>query len=141
MIYSAQKGQSMHHIPTRIPYTPPAIDHVTQQTSLHSFWSLPSRMSSCTSSDVGASSQYLNIMFQAANCEDCGTALVSEDGDIMDIDMDIEAQGSALDYACSKCQKIVCHRCAISNLGANRRCLICAGKRTWVGGIGWMDQD
>lgn len=47
----------------------------------------------------------------------------------MDVDMDIDIYANDADYACTVCGKQVCHRCAISNLGADRRCLICAGKR------------
>jgi hypothetical protein len=141
MLYSAQKNQQPSYTPPQIPHTLIITNNVIQQTSLHSFWSLPSRTSSCASSDTGATSQSLAAIYQAANCEDCETPLVSADGDAMDIDMDVNVQGTTLDYACSKCHKLVCHRCAISNLGADRRCLMCAGKRTWVGGIGWMDQD
>jgi hypothetical protein len=141
ILYSAQKNQQLSHTPLQIPPAPPATNNATQQTSLHSFWSLPSRTSSCASSDSGASSPSVATICQVANCEDCETALVSADSDAMDIDMDLDMQGSALDYACSKCGKMVCHGCAISNLGADRQCLMCAGKRTWVGGIGWMDQD
>lgn len=141
MLYSAQRSQQSSHTPAQIPQAPILTGNAIQQTSLHSFWSLPSRTSSCSSSDAGASSPPLAVMCEATNCEDCETPLVSADGDAMDIDMDVDVQGTALDYACSKCQKLVCHRCAISNLGADRRCLMCAGKRTWVGGIGWMNQD
>ena len=141
MLYSAQKNQQPSHTPPQNPHTPFNTNNAIQQTSLHSFWSLPSRTSSCASSDVGASPPSLAVICQAANCEDCETPLISADGDAMDIDMDIDVQGTALDYACSKCQKLVCHRCAISIMGADRRCLMCAGRRTWVGGIGWMDQD
>lgn len=141
MLYSAQKNQQPSHTLLQIPHAPILTNHAIQQTSLHSFWSLPSRTSSCASSDAGASSPSLVTVYEAANCEDCETPLVSADGDAMDIDMDIDVQGTASDYACSKCQKLVCHRCAISNLGVDRRCLMCAGKRKWVGGIGWMDQE
>ena len=141
MLYSAQKSQQPSHTPPQIPHTLINTNNAIQQTSLHLFWSLPSRTSSCASSDTGASSPSLAVIYQAANCGDCETPLVSADGDAMDIDMDIDVQGTALDYTCSKCQKLVCHRCAISNLGADRRCLMCAGRRTWVGGIGWIDRD
>jgi len=142
MLYSAQKNQQQSQSPSPIAHAPPLMTNVIQQTSLHSFWSLPSRTSSCASSDAETSSSpSLAAICQAGNCDDCETQLISEDGDAMDIDIDIDLQGTALDYACSKCRKLVCHRCAISNLGSDRRCLMCAGKRTWVGGIGWMDQN
>src|ERR1700738_4524588 len=120
MLYSAQKNQLPCHSPPQIAHAATLTTNAVQQTSLHSFWSLPSRTSSCASSDAGASSPSLAVAYQAANCEDCETPLVSEDGDAMDIDMDIDVQGTTLDYACSKCRKLICHRCAISNLGSNR---------------------
>jgi hypothetical protein len=57
------------------------------------------------------------------------------DVDIMDIDV---ANGS--NYACEQCGKMVCHGCAVSNLGHQRKCLNCAGKaeKKWVGGLGWV---
>lgn len=141
MLYSAQKNQQPCNNPPPIAHIPLFTTNVAQQTSLHSFWSFPSRTSSCASSDAGAPSPSLAVVCQAASCEDCETLLVSEDGDAMDTDMGIGIHGNALDYACSKCRKMVCHRCTISNLGSDRQCLMCAGKRTWVGGIGWVDQN
>ncbi len=138
MLYSAQKPLKPRHNQPHTEYTPTSTINTIQQTSLHSFWSLPSRTSSYDSGNARPFYSSSTATPGAANCEDCETSLISEDGDAMDIDMDVGAHGSALDYACSKCRKIVCHRCAISNLGSDRRCLICAGKRTWVGGIGWI---
>ena len=58
-----------------------------------------------------------------------------DDGDAMDVDMlmDIDTVGGA-NHACSECGKIVCHSCAVSNLGAERKCLFCAGKKK-CGGV------
>ena len=57
------------------------------------------------------------------------------DVDMMDIDV---ANGG--NYACEQCGKVVCHGCAVSNLGEQRRCLNCAGRaeKKWVGGLGWI---
>lgn len=51
---------------------------------------------------------------------------------------------------CSACSRAVCFSCSVSNLGEQRRCLLCAGrkvaggaagsaekKKQWVGGMGW----
>ncbi len=140
MLFSAQKNTQAPPKLSQAP-VPPAVapDH-RQQASLHSFWNLPSRPSSCGSSTASTSPPPPANIFQATNCEECDVALVSVDGDAMDTDMDIDMCGST-EYGCSRCGKQVCHRCTVSNLGADRTCLICAGKRTWVGGIGWMDQD
>jgi hypothetical protein len=56
----------------------------------------------------------------------------------MDVMMDMNNTGNS--YGCTRCGKPVCSRCAVSNLGAERKCLGCARKK-WDGGIGWMDQD
>jgi len=81
--------------------------------------------------------------FRSTSCEDCDASLNPENnGEAMDVDvmMDIEiAKGS--NHACTGCGKQVCHGCAVSNLGADRKCLLCAGKKKWVGGLGWMRMD
>jgi ArsR family metal-binding transcriptional regulator len=60
----------------------------------------------------------------------------------MDVDMMMDIDMDSGNHACTSCGKQVCHSCAVSNLGAERKCLNCAGrKKTRVGGIGWMDQD
>ncbi|KAF8856035.1 hypothetical protein BDZ45DRAFT_715530 [Acephala macrosclerotiorum] len=125
----------------------PSSSQSRQQSSLHSFWALPSsaRQSSpsstfSNSSNVSAISSGANNFFHASNCEDCDASLNSND-DAMDVDMmmDIVMEG---DHACTSCGKQVCHSCAVSNLGAERKCLNCAGrKKVWKGGLGWMDQD
>lgn len=57
----------------------------------------------------------------------------------MDLDIDVDVYGGSSDFACSECRKQVCHQCAISNLGQQRQCLMCAGRRQWVGGLGWVN--
>jgi hypothetical protein len=51
--------------------------------------------------------------------------------------MDIDMSGEGGSHACSGCGRQVCHSCAVSNLGAERRCLLCAGKEKLIGGPGW----
>jgi hypothetical protein len=79
--------------------------------------------------------------FQATNCEDCDAILVDGgDSDSMDVDvmMDIVMSGEGGSHACSSCGRQICRSCAVSNLGAERKCLMCAGKqKKWVGCIGW----
>jgi hypothetical protein len=141
ILFSAQKNPQPSLTPPKIAVPPPTVDHNPQQASLHSFWAIPSRPSSCGSSNASTSSPPVSV-FQTTHCENCDApfALVNDD-DAMDVDMDIDVYDSPTDHACTKCGKQVCHSCAVSNLGVERQCLICAGKRTWVGGIGWMDQD
>lgn len=64
----------------------------------------------------------------------------------MDVDtiMDINMHGTGeTNHGCTSCGKQVCHSCAVSNLGMERKCLSCAGRerdgRKWVGGLGWMN--
>lgn len=54
---------------------------------------------------------------------------------------------------CSSCSRAVCFSCSVSNLGEQRRCLLCAGKasastsgsadknKKWVGGMGWSSSS
>ena len=46
--------------------------------------------------------------------------------------MDVDSTSGA-NHACSACGKVICHSCAVSNLGAERKCLLCAGKKKWGG--------
>jgi hypothetical protein len=138
MLYSAQQNPQSAALQPQIQTTPAPVGEYTQKTSLHSFWTIPSRPSSCGSSFASASPAPALASLQAMNCEDCDTALVSNDGDAMDLDIDVAVYGSSSNYGCSQCGKNVCHRCAISNLGEHRRCLICAGKKQWIGGLGWV---
>jgi len=55
----------------------------------------------------------------------------------MDMDIIMDDGNSGNVYGCSRCGKPVCSRCAVSNLGAERKCLGCAGR----GKNGWMAQD
>jgi hypothetical protein len=50
--------------------------------------------------------------------------------------MDIDMNGS--NHGCMNCGKQVCHSCAVSNLGAERMCLNCAGKKKAWSGVAQM---
>jgi hypothetical protein len=128
----------------------PSSNEPTQQSSLHSFWAIPSARhgspsstSSNSSSNTPNTAPAINSFFQATNCEDCDASLNPQDNDdAMDVDMMMDIDMDSGNHACTSCGKQVCHSCAVSNLGAERKCLNCAGrKKTRVGGIGWMDQD
>jgi hypothetical protein len=87
-----------------------------------------------------------NSFFQPTNCEDCDARLdAGSGGDAMDMDVDmmIDIDIDGANFGCTSCGKTVCHGCAVSNLGEQRRCLVCAGppsQKKWVGGIGWVDE-
>lgn len=113
------------------------------QSNLHSFWALPSRRQSTPSSASSMISPMTipttNSFFPPANCEDCNTSLNLENNeDAMDVDVANTTEEP--NHACTNCGKQVCHGCAVSNLGADRKCLMCAGKK-WVGGLGWMRME
>jgi len=164
LLYSAQQNPSFNPSPQNhdMPMStfPSAManqySEPTQQASLHSFWSLPnarqvspSSVSSTSSSDTSPMNISPNTSFPPTNCEDCDASLqLSDNADEMDVDMmmgiDVYGAynnaGEAAASACTSCGKHVCHSCAVSNLGAERKCLGCAGKgkKKWVGGLGWI---
>lgn len=105
----------------------PNVNAANSQQSLHRFWNIHSAPSS-TVSALGLEQQVL----APPNCEDCGIAL--GDGDYMDID-----GCSAENHACGACGKQVCFSCSVSNLGEQKRCLHCAGRRARARGFGWAD--
>ena len=106
------------------------------QRSLHSFWNLPSASSALSSaSTTPAPSTALPPAIETsspAHCEDCGAGLGSED-----VMMEDEYGFVGASSLCGACGKAVCFSCSVSNLGEQRRCLMCAGRKQWIGGIGW----
>ena len=128
-----------------------AVDSKPQQSSLHSFWAIPSMRQSSPASNCSSisrvsavSSSTNNSLFLASNCEDCDASLNPE-ADSMDVDMmDIDVSSNGGNHSCSRCGKQVCRNCAVSNLGTERKCLNCAGRaQKWAGGIGfiWVGPD
>lgn len=134
LLYSAQKQQQIDSIPPNATTIPSTKDS-THQSSLHAFWSLPSKNPSQTSASP---SPPINIRLQT-QCEDCDANLLANDDNSMD--MDIDLCDSTVDFGCSACGKQICNHCSISNLGAERQCLICAGKRRWMGELGVRDRQ
>lgn len=113
-----------------------------QQSNLHTLWPNPSTRQTSPSSDSSSSSvntpssnATMDCFFQATNCEDCNSSLnPSGDGDSMMMDIDTESGN----FGCTACGKQVCHGCAVSNLGSERKCLNCAGNKHAWNGVGWM---
>jgi hypothetical protein len=94
-----------------------------------------------SSSNTPNTAPAISSFFPATNCDYCDASLNPQD-DTMDVDMmmDIDMEGG--NPACTSCGKQVCRSCAVSNLGAERKCLNCAGRKQHrFGGIGWMAQD
>ncbi|KAH6609386.1 hypothetical protein Trco_002732 [Trichoderma cornu-damae] len=134
LLYSAQQRQPQDQPQLQAPTAaqepvPPAAGPDTQQ-SLHRFWNI--------SSEPGSGGSSPGIAIACApptSCEDCGSALAGGGGgDEMEVD-----DGAAEDTACGACGKHVCFSCSVSNLGEQKRCLQCAGRRVWIGGIGWTN--
>ncbi|KAK2596827.1 hypothetical protein N8I77_012719 [Diaporthe amygdali] len=118
------------------PHSPPA--PAQNQRSLHSFWNIPSKpqpppplgiLSPAPAPSVDA------IVDRPTSCDDCGVDLGGEEAAVDD-GYGFETYISS----CSLCCKAVCFSCSVSNLGEQRRCLVCAGKqdtgKRWVGGAG-----
>jgi len=139
MLYNAQKHQphdNDHHMQTEPMQVQSAVvqqpeHHQQAQPSLHSFWKLPNANITSPLFDTLPTSVATPSIDVPTDCEDCGQALHDAmDGDAMDVD-------DNADVGCGSCGKHVCSHCSITNMGEQRRCLGCAGKKTWVGGIGW----
>ncbi len=147
MLYTAQKQHIAHHNhlqlcqlgnltiqpqPEAQPQAPMTPSQGAQ-ASLHNFWKLPS---STASSNNPALPSVDHLVYDGpTNCEDCGQALREGAGD--DDSMDMDGFGAEAPTSCTACGKHVCSHCSITNLAQQRRCLICAGKKVWVGGLGW----
>ncbi|POS72982.1 hypothetical protein DHEL01_v208619 [Diaporthe helianthi] len=129
--------------PAAHPRSPALSAPAQSQRSLHSFWNIPcshqpqpepepARLSSLGSC-------FENMVDQPTNCGDCGVELGGEDAAVDD-GYGFETYISS----CSLCSKAVCFSCSVSNLGEQRRCLVCAGKKDgqkrWVGTSGWAPE-
>ncbi|KAI0149740.1 hypothetical protein F4776DRAFT_602979 [Hypoxylon sp. NC0597] len=148
MLYTAQKqhiayqhrqeqvqmmaGLAIQPQPQPRPQIAPTHAHGAQ-ASLHSFWKLPSAAGAPA---VAAPPSVNALVYDGpANCEDCGQTL--REGASNEDAMDVDDFGAVAETSCGACGKHVCSHCSITNLGEQRRCLICAGKKVWVGGLGW----
>lgn len=128
-------------VPSVQPHSPAAPAPAQSQRSLHSFWNIPS---SHQSPPVPALSSVLGpsvdaIVDPPTTCDDCGVELGGEDAAVDD-GYGFETYISS----CSLCCRAVCFSCSVSNLGEQRRCLVCAGKedrqKRCVGTSGWASE-
>ncbi|KAK7754947.1 hypothetical protein SLS62_003031 [Diatrype stigma] len=113
--------------------------HQPQQASLHNFWKLPpSSAAAANASSALPPPSSSSSLYGPTRCEDCGHALggaVGDDGNgdvdsMMDVDSGFgdDDEGTS-NSNCGACGKHVCSHCSITNLGEQRRCLACAGRR------------
>jgi hypothetical protein len=135
MLYSAQQhhhDQSQHHEQisqqTTTSQLAMASSRSLGQRSLHAFWKIPSPATLPDMLPPPIEKAALALANGQASCEDCGTRIpANEDDTLMEIDgyPDITAGASQ----CVACAKVVCGSCSVSNMGADPRCLVCAGRR------------
>ncbi|PTB40706.1 uncharacterized protein TrAFT101_005873 [Trichoderma asperellum] len=134
LLYSAQQRPQQQQFRDEAPTAaaPPvaASSSSNHQQSLHRFWSIGSEPSSASSSP-GIENPPAPL---PTSCDDCGAALA---GGSRGDEMDVDSSDAVEDTACGACGKHVCFSCSVSNLGEQKRCLQCAGRRVWIGGIGW----
>ena len=124
------------------PHSPAAPAPAQSQRSLHSFWNIPSSQQSppipAPHSAPGPSVD--PIVDRPTTCDDCGVELGGEDAAVDD-GYGFETYISS----CSLCCKAVCFSCSVSNLGEQRRCLVCAGKedtrKRRVGTTEWASES
>ncbi|QPG95057.1 hypothetical protein C2857_007559 [Epichloe festucae Fl1] len=134
LLYSArqQSAQDVRGAPPQAVAAAQPSKQQQQQQSLHRFWSISSAAPVAPEIDLRRSS----TPAPSCTCEDCGARLGSGGGGHgIDVDDDFAMWNSA----CGACGKHVCFSCSVSNLGDERRCLQCAGRKVWVGGVGWTD--
>ncbi|KAI1106152.1 hypothetical protein F4804DRAFT_301605 [Jackrogersella minutella] len=140
IMYTAQKQQIAHQQNFHLDSLaisprpqPPSTQSQGGQASLHNFWKLPS---TTAPSNPPAPAPVSPAAYDGpTNCEDCGQAL--REGASNEDSMDVDSFSAEANTGCGACGKHVCSHCSITNMGEQRRCLICAGKKVWVGGLGW----
>ncbi|KAK9434992.1 ORF21 protein [Metarhizium brunneum] len=128
LLFSAQQQQSQTVRETGfqpLPQTGSASEPRKQQ-SLHRFWSINSAPTPVSESTVEQPA------LAPTSCEDCGAGL-GPGGNAHDMAVD---DLTADNTTCGACGKHVCFSCSVSNLGEEKRCLCCAGRKAF-GNIGW----
>ncbi|OLN86795.1 hypothetical protein CCHL11_07876 [Colletotrichum chlorophyti] len=139
MLYSAQQqNQDLAHTNPHnsIPAPSPAPAASSSQKSLHSFWNIKSAAPATTMSTPSTTNQ---MALDPPSCEDCGAGLGSSGGAADGMDVDDGYDYGQAGHSCGACGKHVCSHCSITNLGEQRRCLQCAGRKPCgaAGGLGW----
>ncbi|KHN95966.1 uncharacterized protein MAM_06071 [Metarhizium album ARSEF 1941] len=132
LLYSAQQ----QHAPTAqvagrhpSPQTGPAPQERRQQ-SLHRFWSISSAPTPVIESTVQQPA------LAPSSCEDCDAGLGTS-GNSHYVDAD---DATARNSACGACGRHVCFSCSVSNLGEEKRCLRCAGRKAFDS-VGWSNME
>ncbi|KXJ86263.1 hypothetical protein Micbo1qcDRAFT_198377 [Microdochium bolleyi] len=136
LLYSAQQPQvrplRLQHNNEPSQDTSVLAPSSTTQSSLHSFWRLPTS----GGARPRPPSSTVNLMDQtgaagpSTSCGECGQDLVTAGMSTCE-DMEIDGVSSLVDHAasaggcCLDCAKAICHDCSISNLDEQRRCLTC----------------
>ena len=143
-VFSPSPAASSSIAPSPVPSVQPhspAAPAPASQRSLHSFWNIPSSHQSSPGPDLSSAlgpPVDANVD-QPTTCDDCGVELGGEDAAVDD-GYGFETYISS----CSLCCKAVCFSCSVSNLGEQRRCLVCAGKedrqKRWVNTTGWAPE-
>ncbi|KAH8161040.1 hypothetical protein CIB48_g7196 [Xylaria polymorpha] len=131
MLFAAQRQQNpsqphemsqpQHHVPVGAQPGPSSSLSPSHQTSLHSFWNLPSRPS------ASAESLPSITVDTPTECEDCGQNFGGDDDDAM---MDVDDISAPEGSSCGACGKHVCSHCSITNIGQQRRARIYVRIRT-----------
>ncbi|KAJ9150153.1 hypothetical protein NKR19_g5341 [Coniochaeta hoffmannii] len=134
MLYSAQQQHHHHldqhpnheHTPQPMPPT-----KSSGQTSLHAFFTISSPAT--TRPDMlppPIEKAALALANEHTSCEDCGTSMPGGGGGDAGAAMDMDGYAGLAVVAsrCVGCGKVVCGSCSVSNLGAEPRCLVCAGR-------------
>jgi len=136
MLYGAHHNQEPQPILSHPELEQPlrsAPTQPVQKSNLHAFWSLPQPPRAAVSQLPS-----LTTITLPTACEDCHACLSGvDDTDATDVDMmamDVDER----DFGCTSCGKQVCHSCAVSILGAERKCLGCTKPRAVSRGLfGW----
>lgn len=136
MLYSAQQQHHdppQHHEQLSQRTTQPqpgmaAPSRSSGQKSLHAFWNIPSPAAVPDMLPPPIEKAALALANGQTSCEDCGTRIPPDGGDDAMMDVDGYPDVAAAASRCVACAKVVCGSCSVSNMGAEPRCLVCAGR-------------
>ncbi|KPM45934.1 hypothetical protein AK830_g616 [Neonectria ditissima] len=130
MLYSAQNQSQEDSDTMSVPERHQEIAQPeTNQQSLHRFWNISS-----TPAPSASKQPMVQLARSPSTCDDCGAGISGGNNDLMNVDGRSHEGNS-----CGACGKHVCFSCSVSNLGEQRRCLHCAGRKVRAGGLGWTN--